>query len=263
MAKKKTIKVAVPAPTAWPLVAAMGMSLTFAGFLTSWPIGAIGFILCMIGFIGWFRNCYPHDVEFELEVLPHHIPSEVSTLRKIDKEHPHHRARLPLKIPRIRAGVAGGIAGGIAMFLVAMIGSLILRGDIWYPFNVLSATVLPSITESDLSDFNGMAFIIAIVIHFTISICIGLVYGVLLPLMPRHPVLLGTLCIPFIWSFLLFESMSIVNPLLDATVNWWWFLFSQIVFGIVAGFVVAKAENIRTLQFKSFAERIGIEEDEQ
>lgn len=263
MDKKKKINVSVPAQTAWPLVAALGMSLTFAGFLTSWSVGAVGFILCMIGFMGWFRDCYPDDCEVEFEVLSHHVPSKTTTLRETDQEHPHHRAKLPLKIPRIRSGIVGGIAGGIAMFIVAMVGSLILQGDIWYPFNILSATVLPSLTENDLSDFNAVSFILGIVIHFTISICIGLVYGVLLPLMPRHPVLLGTLSVPFIWSFLLYESMSIVNPLLDATVNWWWFLFSQITFGIVAGFVVAKGEHIRTLQFKSFVERVGLEEDEQ
>ena len=59
MASKKKIQVAVPAPTAWPLVAALGMALTFTGFLTTWPIGLVGFILCMVGFVGWFKDCYP------------------------------------------------------------------------------------------------------------------------------------------------------------------------------------------------------------
>ena len=78
-------------------------------------------------------------------------------------------------------------------------------------------------------------------------------------MMPKHPILLGAIIIPFIWSFLLYESMSIINPILDLTVNWWWFLIAQFAFGLVAGIVVSKGERIRTLQFKAFAERVGIE----
>ena len=251
----------MPAPTAWPLVAALGMTLTFAGFLTTWPIGGVGFILCMIGFIGWFKDCYPSDLEVELEVLPHHVPSEVTTSRTTDKSHPHHRAKLPLQIHRAPSGVLGGIAGGIAMTIVAVIGSLFIHGTPWHPFNIVAATVMPSLTESTLLSFNIVAILVSLGIQLVASICIGLVYGVVLPMMPRHPIILGALIIPFIWSFLLYESMSIINPLLNTTVNWWWFLVAQLAFGLTAGFVVSKGEQIRTLQFKAFAERAGIEKD--
>ncbi len=80
---------------------------------------------------------------------------------------------------------------------------------------------------------------------------------------PLPNIILGALIIPFIWSFLLYESMSILNPVLDKTVNWWWFLIAQLAFGLVAGLVVSKGEHIRTLQFKAFAERAGIEKDTQ
>ena len=263
MARKKTIQIAVPANTPWPLVAAMGMSLAFAGFLTSWPIGAVGFILCMIGFTGWFRDCYPNDIEVEIEALPHHIPSEVTTSRATDKDHPHHRAKLPLQIHRTPSGIAGGIAGGIAMIVVAVIGSFFIHGSPWYPFNIAAATLMPSITETDLTAFHASAIIVALLIQLIVSICIGLVYGVVLPMMPKHPILLGAIIIPFIWSFLLYESMSIINPILDVTVNWWWFLIAQFAFGFVAGIVVSKGERIRTLQFKAFAERVGLEEDKK
>ena len=261
MATKKTVKVAVPAPTAWPLVTALGMALTFTGFLTTWPVGAVGFVLCIIGFIGWFKDCYPNDLEVELEVLPHHIPSKVFTRRETDMDHPHHRAKLPLEIHRTPSGVLGGIAGGIAMIVVAVIGSLILHGSPWYPFNVAAATLMQTITEGDLAAFHATAFFVALGIQFVVSICIGLVYGVALPLMPKHPILLGALIMPFIWSFLLYAAMSTINPLLEVTINWWWFLVAQVTFGLVAGFVVSKCEHIRTLQFKAFAERAGIEKE--
>ncbi len=265
MAKKKEVKlkVSVPAPTAWPLVSALGMALAFAGFLTTWPIGVVGFILCMVGFMGWFKDCFPDDLEVEVEALPHHIPSEVTTSRTIDTEHPHHRAKLPLKVHRAPTGVIGGLAGGGAMTLLAIIGGFILHGSPWHPFNIVAATVMHSLTETDLMGFHFGAFLIAIGIVLVVSICIGLVYGVVLPMMPRHPILLGAIIIPFIWSFLLYESMSILNPILDQTVNWWWFLAAQFLFGLVAGFVVSKGEHISTIQFKSFAERVGAEEDNE
>lgn len=268
MAKKKTtkrpktIKVATPAPTAWPLVAALGMALTFTGFLTTWPVGGVGFVLCMIGFVGWFKDCYPSDLEVEFEVLPHHIPSEVTTSRTIDQNHPHHRAKLPLQIHRAPSSIRGGIAGGIAMMIVAVIGSLFLHGTPWYPFNAVAATLMTSLTETNLNSFNFVALLVSLGILLVASACTGLVYGVLLPLMPKRPILLGALIIPFIWSFLLYESMRIINPLLDSTVNWWWFLVAQLAFGLTAGIVVSKGEKIRTLQFKAFAQRAGLQENE-
>ncbi|MFT4593920.1 MAG: hypothetical protein ACI9JK_001641 [Phycisphaerales bacterium] len=262
MSTKKTISVAVPANSAWPLVAALGTTLTFAGFLTSWPVGATGGIIALVGFVGWFKNCYPHDVEVELEVQPHHVPSEISSARTTNTSHPHHRAKLPIEVHRVPSGIIGGIAGGVAMLLFAIAGSLIIHGSPWYPFNVAAATLLPSITENDLLDFNGTAFLVALVIQLFVSVCIGLVYGAVLPMLPRRPILLASIIIPFIWTFLLYESMKFINPTLDSTVNWWWFLCAQLVFGTVAGIVVSKGEKIKTLQFKSFAERAGVEENQ-
>ena len=261
MASKKKIQVAVPAPTAWPLVAALGMALTFTGFLTTWPIGLVGFILCMVGFVGWFKDCYPGDREVELEVLPHHIPTKVTTSRTLDTNHPLHRAKLPLKIHRVPSGIIGGIAGGIAMMAVAILGSFILHGSPWHPFNLTAATLMQSMTELDVNTFHPTAFFVALGIQLVASVCIGLVYGVALPLMPRHPILLGALIMPFIWSFLLYAAMRTINPELDGTINWWWFLAAQVIFGLVAGFVVSKGEHIHTLQFKAFAERAGVEKN--
>ena len=255
--------VTIPAPTAWPLVAALGLTLAFAGFLTTWLVGIAGGVLCVLGFVGWFKDRFPQELECTQQVEPQHMPSVVASTKTAHMQHPHHRAMLPLEIHRAPSGIIGGIAGGTAMLLVAIIGALIMHGSPWYPFNIMSATIMPSITQEALSTFNLTSVIVALGIHATLSVCIGLVYGVVLPLLPKHPILLGALIIPFIWSFLLYTLMSTLNPVLDASVNWWWFIFAQIVFGFVAGFVVSKSERINTLQFKSFAERAGIEKGKQ
>ena len=103
---KTTIK--VPKPTAWPLVAAFGLTLTFAGFLTSYLVGIIGGILSVIGFIGWFKDRFPNNLEITVEVEAHHIPAPVHSTKSTHEEHPHHRAILPLKIHRTQSGLIGG-----------------------------------------------------------------------------------------------------------------------------------------------------------
>lgn len=263
METKKTISIAVPANTSWPIVSALGITLAFAGFLTSWPVSAVGGILAVVGFIGWFKNCYPHDIELEIEVEPHHVPSKISSSRTTDTTHPHHRAKLPLEVHRTPSGIIGGLAGGTAMLIVAIVGSLFIYGSPWYPFNVAAATLMPSITETNLLEFNGVALAVAIGIQLFASICIGLIYGAVLPMLPRRPILLASIIIPFVWTFLLYESMKFLNPMLQSTVNWYWFLFAQFVFGAVAGIVVSKGEKIKTLQFKTFAERARIERNKQ
>jgi hypothetical protein len=50
-----------------------------------------------------------------------------------------------------------------------------------------------------------------------------------------------------------------VNPVLNQRIDWLWFVFSQVGFGIVAGLVVSRQERIRTLQHLPLAFRVGLE----
>ena len=59
----------VPAPTAWPLVLALGSTLMFAGLLTSVSVTLLGVILGVAGCVGWFRQVFPHEREQVVPVL--------------------------------------------------------------------------------------------------------------------------------------------------------------------------------------------------
>jgi len=88
---------------------------------------------------------------------------------------------------------------------------------------------------------------------------VGVLYGALLPMLPRHPVLLGGLFAPLVWSGLLHSIIGIVNPVLNQHVDWPWFVLSQIGFGVVAGIVVLRQGRIDVWQKLPLVLRAGIE----
>ena len=55
-----------------------------------------------------------------------------------------HRARLPLEIYPVSAGVKGGLAGGVAMAVLAMLYGIVSGHGIWYPINLLSVGFFPA-----------------------------------------------------------------------------------------------------------------------
>jgi hypothetical protein len=81
----------------------------------------------------------------------------------------------------------------------------------------------------------------------------------MLPMLPRNPVLLGGVLAPVLWTGILHAFMGVINPALDARIQWGWFLISQVIYGVVAGLVVKRQEKMPTGQSLPFAARLGIE----
>jgi hypothetical protein len=257
-------EIEVPASTAWPLVLAFGLTLVFAGLLTSASVSVLGAVLAIAGCVGWFREVFPHERE---EVVP--AVSEdlvIATQRHIVERLPmtpeHVRAWLPLETYPISAGVKGGLAGSVAMAVLACLYGLLKTGSIWYPINLLAAVVYaPSEVPSawQLSSFHAGIFFLAVILHLVTSILVGLLYGATLPMFGRHPILLGGLVAPVLWSGLLYSIMDILNPVLGSHIDWIWFMASQFAFGVVAGLVVLRQSRVPTRENLPFALRAGIE----
>jgi hypothetical protein len=173
-----------------------------------------------------------------------------------------HRAWLPVEIQPVSAGVKGGLAGSVAMAILATSYGVLSHRSIWYPINLLAAGFFPAAireTTAQLDAFHVRAFLVAVPIHLVTSLLVGLLYGAMLPMLPRRPVLLGGFIAPLLWSGLIHSSLGIVNPVLNQRIDWPWFVASQVGFGIVAGFVVWRQERIRTWQHLPLALRMGME----
>jgi hypothetical protein len=254
----------LPAPTAWPIVLAFGITLLFAGLVTSVSISVLGAVLSVAGAVGWFLEVLPHEAHESVPIF-REMPAVVTARRRVNRfeiasESP--RAWLPLEIYPVSAGIKGGLAGSVAMAFCAMLYGLVSQRSVWYPINLLAAGFFPNaVTASTdvLAAFHRDAFLIAVAIHLITSLVVGLLYGVTLPMLPRRPILLGGIVAPLFWSGLLYGSLDIINPVLNAHIDWRWFVLSQIAFGIVAGVVVARQERIRTWQQLPLAMRAGIE----
>jgi hypothetical protein len=102
-------------------------------------------------------------------------------------------------------------------------------------------------------------FLFALAMHITMCLLVGLLYGAMLPLLPRRPIILGGIIGPLLWTGLLYHIIGYVNPLLDQRINWWWFAASQAAFGIVAGLVVVRQNKVWTAENLPLALRAGIE----
>jgi hypothetical protein len=236
----------------------------FAGLLTSASVSVLGVVLALAGCVGWFREVFPREHEETVPVVleEHRITTERSVVDRVPVAPELVRAWLPLETYPVSAGIKGGIAGGVAMAVLACAYGLLKVGSIWYPINLLAATLYAksfTVAPAELNTFHADSFAIACVLHGIGSVFVGLLYGAMLPMFPRRPIVLGGLIGPVLWSGLLYSIMQLLNPLLASRVDWVWFIASQIAFGVVAGIVVVQQERVSTRENMPFLVRAGVE----
>jgi hypothetical protein len=233
-----------------------------AGLISSPSLSIVGGLLSVAGCIGWFLQVLPRDRHENVRIdgKPVSIPVSKRAVSRIAAARGPHRARLPLEIYPISAGIKGGLAGSIAMAALAILYGVLSHGSVWYPINLLGGVVYAEtqMTTEWLSAFHIELVVVATLLHLTGSVLVGLLYGAILPMLPRRPILLGGVFAPLVWTGLLYTVLGMVNPLLNARINWWWFLASQVAFGAVAGLMVMRQMRIPTWQYP-LAARAGVE----
>ncbi len=265
-------QIELPTPTAWPLVAAFGLALIFAGLVTNLFVSGIGLICGLFAAVGWFRECLPYSRH---EAVPIRPPGErPAAIKTSGRSVGHlrvgkmgHRARIPVEVHPYTAGAFGGLVGGAVMAVLAMLYGIIWEGSIWYPINLLAAAGVSTLANADLEtlrSFSLIGLVVAIIAHGSISILIGLLYTTILPMLPdKFQWFWGGIIMPLIWTGMLYPVIGIIDPALAARIDWPWFVVCQVAFGMVGGFVVFKSGKIDTMQSWSLAERLGVEAQEK
>jgi len=258
----------VPTPTAWPMITALGLALLAAGLVTHLVISVVGLVIALRGAVGWFREDLPVEQVEMVSVRPaieRPQPVKVSarTVTHLEAGQASHRVRIPSEIHPYSSGLKGGIVGGVAMAIVACAYGLIAHGSIWYPINLLAGGAMPTLARADaaqLSAFNTTAFIIALISHGVISLLVGLLFAVLLPMLPsRRAAFWGSLMAPLLWTALVWATLRLVNPLLNDRIDWLWFIASQVAFGMTTGYIIHHTATVETMQTWPLAARAGIE----
>jgi hypothetical protein len=257
-------RIEVPAPTAWPIVLAFGLMLVAAGMVTATSVSLLGAVLAVAGAVGWFRDVLPEESHEWLPVVPEHITLRTSraTVERITPLHRVPRAWLPLEVYPISAGIKGGLAGGAVMAVLACLYGTVHGDGIWYAMNLLVAGVFPDMateTSKQLGTFRFHALLVAVPVHLVISLMVGLVYGAMLPMVPRRPILLGGFIAPLLWSGIIWGGLAFINPVMNQRIDWLWFALCQVAFGVVAGLVVVVQERIPTRQNVPLLVRLGVE----
>jgi hypothetical protein len=258
----------LPTPTIWPMILALGVSLAVAGLVTHWVITLLGICMIVPSVVGWFFQVLPHE-----QHEPVAVSTEVVTISSDRIASAHHaiaqgrREIEPLEGYSAMVGVKGGIAGGIAMTIPATIFGLVQYHSIWYPINLLAAGGFISWAgESDafLVQFHWQGLVAGLAIHVFTSLLVGLLYGAMLPMFPRKPILTCGFVAPFLWTGILYTSLGILSPILNQRIHWGWFFLSQVAFGLTAGFVVNLQVKVRSKSFRAlpFAVRAGLETDQ-
>jgi len=260
--------VELPAPTAWPMVLALGIALMLAGMVTHWAISLLGLLLALRAMWGWFFQVLPNEHHILVPVHAEAIAiTSTRTIRERLSGDVMHRKVLPVETFSITAGIRGGIAGGFAMLVPAALYGLIRYHSVWYAVNLLAAGGFVSwATQSNafLAQFHLEGLLAATAIHALASLLIGLLYGAMLPMFPRKPILTAGFIAPLLWTGILYSAIGVISPILDARINWLWFVLSQIAFGLVCGFVVNLQVKVRTPQFQAlpFSVRAGLHGDQ-
>ena len=141
----------------------------------------------------------------------------------------------------------------MAMAVIALLYGLISGHGIWYPINLLGGMLLPgaqTATVEQLEKFSLVGLVLGIPIHGIMSVGVGLLYGLLLPTLPKNPVVLGGLVMPLLWTGGIYGFMDVLNPPMRHYVDWWWFILSQVAYGLTVGYVVYRTEKINVTRPK-------------
>jgi hypothetical protein len=146
--------------------------------------------------------------------------------------------KVPALVYPYSAGVFGGLWGGLAMIPVALGYGFISGRGIWYPVNMIAATLIRSWQQASvnqLMQFSIAGLVVGLFIHLVMSVLLGLAFAILLPTMPGSPILWALIVGPILWAGAIFAGLPLFNPMMAQYIDWPSFAVANIVFSLVLG----------------------------
>jgi hypothetical protein len=140
------------------------------------------------------------------------------------------------------AGLAGGLLGGLAMTLPALAYGLLSGHGLWYPVNLVAATILRYMqtwTTPQVAAFDPPALVVGLAIHLVVATLVGLIFAILLPTLPGRPQIWALIVGPLLWGAAVWVILPVLNPLMAQLLDWPSFGFANLIYGLVMGFWVA------------------------
>ncbi len=144
----------------------------------------------------------------------------------------------PTHVYPYTAGLVGGMAGGLAMIVPALAYGVLSGRGIWYPVNLVAATVMRGMqlmTPAQLAGFNPLALVAGLAIHLGLAAGLGFLFAVLLPMLPGRPVLWALVVGPLLWFSATLIALPQLNPVMSQLLDWSSFALANGVYGLAMG----------------------------
>lgn len=149
-----------------------------------------------------------------------------------------------------RVGVIGGLVAGVVMALAMAVWGALSGNGIWYPVNMIAATVLRGLQDAspaELRQFMPLVAIVGTLIHFGISIALGFLFGLILPTLPGSALLWGIIIGLLLWAGAQYALLPLVNPIMEELVNQPTFILANVAYSVVLGLWVSRADKLPVL----------------
>lgn len=153
----------------------------------------------------------------------------------------------PTEVYPYRAGIVGGLLGGLAMALVAFLYGVISGRGIWFPVNLVGATVvreLQQATPEQLMQFSLAGTLAALSLHLLISTFLGLLFTMSLPALPGPPVVWALVIGPALFLAAFVVILPLINPAMVHQLDVLSFGAAHLVYGLVMGLWVARSAKV-------------------
>ncbi len=147
----------------------------------------------------------------------------------------------------LRDGIYAGAIAGLSMTLAMAAWGAITGNGIWYPVNLIAGTVFPEIQTVPVEvvqQFNLTWLLVGTLIHFVISVTLGLVFDLLLPTLPGNPILWALIIGPVLWIGAEYAVLPLLNERLSQVMNGQTFIVAHLVYSVVLGLMIMQSKRL-------------------